>query len=71
MLAATLKGALTGDWYDTPDLVPYFPRKNEISVHQGCLVWGLRVIVPSDLRGKILHELHKGHQRVAKMKALA
>ena len=71
VLAGVLNSALTGDRYDTPNLVPYFFRKNKISVHQGCLVWGLRVIVPSELRGKILHELYEGHQGLVKMKALA
>ena len=71
VLAGVLNSAQTGDRYDTPNLVPYFLRKNKISVHQGCLVWGLRVIVPSELRGKILHELYEGHQGLVKMKALA
>ena len=52
VLAGVLNSALTGDRYDAPDLVPYFSRRNEISVNQGCLVWGLRVIVPSDFREK-------------------
>jgi len=71
VLASVLNSTLTGDWYDTPDLLPYYSRRNEISVHQGCLVWGLRVVVPKVLKERILKELHEGHQGVVKMKALA
>ena len=34
-------------------------------------MWGIRVIVPSELRQKVLTELHGGHQGTVKMKALA
>jgi len=47
------------------------PEGIKVSVHQGCLVWGLRVVVPKDLRERILKELHEGHQGVVKMNALA
>jgi len=40
-------------------------------VHQDCLFWGIRVIVPSSLRDKVLNELHEGHVGVVKMKSLA
>ncbi|KAF7643784.1 hypothetical protein LDENG_00233410 [Lucifuga dentata] len=34
-------------------------------------MWGLRVVIPSKLRAKVLEELHTGHLGVVKMKALA
>jgi len=71
VLASILNSALTGDWYDTLDLLPYYSRRNEISVHQVCLVWGLRVVVTKVLSERILKELHEGHRGVVKMKALA
>ncbi|XP_041376684.1 uncharacterized protein K02A2.6-like [Gigantopelta aegis] len=53
------------------DFDPFFHRRNELTVHQGCLLWGMRVIIPHSSRKKILEELHEGHIGVVKMKALA
>ena len=39
------------------DLTPYQRRKDELSVHNGCLLWGTRVVVPPPGRDKITHEL--------------
>lgn len=52
-------------------LKPYFTKRNELSIEEGCLYRGIRVIVPTKLRNKILQELHKGHQGMVRMKALA
>ena len=54
-----------------PNLKPYFHRKHELSVEQGCLMWGMRTIVPPTLRQPILDELHRAHPGVARMKATA
>ena len=64
----TMKG-----WPHTHDsvLAPFHTRRNELSVHEGCLMWGLRVVIPSKLRKKVLDELHSGHLGVVKMKTLA
>ena len=56
---------------DDKDFYPFFSRKDELTVHNGCLLWGMRVIVPSKLREQILTDLHVGHIGVVKMKALA
>lgn len=52
-------------------LTPYYSRRNELTVHQGCIMWGSRVIVPAKLRSRVLEVLHEGHIGVVKMKALA
>lgn len=52
-------------------LKPYLMRKEELSLMQDCLMWGQRVIVPSNLRQRVLEDLHTGHPGVVKMKALA
>ena len=31
---------------DDPNLHAYFNRKNELTVSQGCIMWGCRVIIP-------------------------
>ena len=50
---------------------PYFDRCYELTVEQGCLVWGMRVVIPAKLQDRVLDELHGGHIGIVKMKALA
>ncbi len=52
-------------------LAPYFRRRNELSVDQGCLLWGRRVVVPAKFRERLLAELHDGHPGIVRMKACA
>ena len=54
-----------------PELLPYFRKREELTVHDGCLLWGMRVLVPDKLRRKVLEELHEGHVGVVKMKGLS
>ena len=37
---------------------PYFERRHELTVEQGCVMWGVRVVIPMKLQ---LDELHGGH----------
>jgi len=50
---------------------PFFTRKNELSVEQGCLLWGNRVVIPTSLRSNILLDLHSEHLGIVRMKSLA
>ncbi|KAJ8375474.1 hypothetical protein SKAU_G00060540 [Synaphobranchus kaupii] len=52
-------------------LAPYFQRRDELTIDSGCLMWGMRIIIPTKLRARVLEELHFGHLGVVKMKALA
>lgn len=65
--------AVQNGWANNDDktLGAFYNRRTEISLHQNCLVWGIRVIVPSSLRRNVLDELHEGHVGVVKMKSLA
>lgn len=49
----------------------YDKRREELSLQDGCLLWGSRVIIPPPGRDKILQELHEGHPGMVRMKALA
>lgn len=53
------------------DLQPYYNRRNEISIEEGCLLWGLRTIIPEKFRDTLLRELHESHPGIIRMKALA
>ena len=52
-------------------LEPFFSKRHELSIFHGCIMWGIRVVVPHKLRNQILHELHEGHIGIVKMKGLA
>lgn len=52
-------------------LQPYWNVWNELSVDDGCLLWGRRVIIPAVLEDRMLTEFHEGHPGMTRMKALA
>ena len=52
-------------------LKPYYQRKDQLATDHGCLLWGLRVIIPPRLQAQMLNELHISHPGIVKMKALA
>ena len=49
---------------------PYYEQRNALTVHQGCILWGMRVVIPNKLQDRVLEELHDGHLVVIKIKAL-
>jgi hypothetical protein len=53
------------------ELQPFYTRQDEISIVQGVLMWGVRVIVPAVLRRRLLDELHSCHTGKVRMKSLA
>ena len=55
------------------ELTPYSSRRNELTVEEGCVLWGYRVVIPAKLklREKLLQELHLDHPGVTRMKAVA
>ena len=53
------------------ELKPYWNWRSELSVYDGCLLWGSRVVVPPPGRNQALCELHGGHPGCSRMKSLA
>ena len=53
------------------ELKPYFTRRHELTADQGCVLWGMRVMIPSLLRNRLLQELHEEHPGIVAMKAIA
>ena len=53
------------------ELKPYQSRQQEIGVQSGCLMWGIRVIVPKSLQQRLLESLHENHPGITRMKAIA
>lgn len=70
VMQATMSGWPAKREIDT-ELLPYFNKRDELTVHDGCLLWGGRVIVPPKLQQRVLEELHEGHVGIVKMKGLA
>jgi len=52
-------------------LQPFFNRRTELSISGGCLLWGLRIIIPSALHSTILDKLHECHSGIVRMKSIA
>ena len=53
------------------DITPYLRRKDELSVLDGCVLWGSRVVIPPPGRDTVIEELHETHPGVVKIKSLA
>ncbi|KRY04059.1 hypothetical protein T01_922, partial [Trichinella spiralis] len=49
------------------ELRSYFIKRTELSVSYGCLLWGIRTVIPMKLRSRVLmklHETHPGRERM-------
>lgn len=53
------------------ELQPYKAKEMELTVECGCLMWGIRVIVPKSLQAKVLQSLHQNHPGTTRMKSTA
>ena len=53
------------------ELRPYHRRRDELTVEDGCLLCGMKVVVPTSCREEVLDELHTSHPGIVKMKSLA
>ena len=60
-------------WIDMTDeqLQPYQRRKDELSIHTGCVLLGSRMVVPPAGHKGVMEELHQGHPGINRMKGLA
>ncbi|XP_031339506.1 uncharacterized protein K02A2.6-like [Photinus pyralis] len=52
-------------------LTPYFRKRLELTLEQGCVMWGYRIIIPTKFRQQLLDELHSSHLGIVKMKSIA
>ena len=63
VLSKVLQYTLSGWPKEVDDVIlkPYFYRRTQLGIEEGCLMWGMRVIVPTSLRKRVLEELHNTH----------
>ena len=74
VLSKILDYVTTGAWHTNcvySNLSAYFNKQDEISIEQGCVLWGTRVIIPSRGRERVLELLHESHPGIVKMKSIA
>ena len=53
------------------EMKPFWSRKNELVLLNGCILWGCQVEIPKAGRTQLLNELHNGHPGISRMKTLA
>ena len=73
-LLAKVYNYIMTDWAEKisdDTLHPFFTRRHELSAEQGCILWGLRVVVPPNWRRPIMDDLHEGHIGMTRMKGVA
>jgi len=59
----------TGDWSNC-SCKKYLPVGQELRNHSNLLLWGTRMIIPKQLRTRLLELAHKGHQGIVKTKSM-
>eukprot|EP00731_Ephydatia_muelleri_P000822 Em0001g822a len=74
ILSRVINMALTG-WqaHFSNDVTfrPYKQRECELSVQDGCVLWGHRVVIPPAGREAVMRTLHDAHPGITRMKGLA
>ncbi|XGW28165.1 hypothetical protein V3C99_008177 [Haemonchus contortus] len=49
----------------------YFALRHSLSLHDDCLFFGPRIVIPSKFQNRVLALLHEGHPGMSRMKSLA
>ena len=63
---------LVGRWKKlSPAFGPFKNHEVGLSIDQGCLIWGNRVIIPKTIQQNVLESLHEAHPGMSRMKYLA
>ena len=72
-LLSKIRNLVLNGWRDGEELEmhPFNKKRNELSVQDGCVLWGSRVVIPAIGRDKVLDQLHDCHPGVSRMKGLA
>ena len=67
-LSKLLAQIQNGKWSRDTDLEPYSRVKDELSIFEGVILRGNRIVVPQSLRKQILSLAHEMHQGIVKTK---
>ena len=52
-------------------LKPLWNRQHELTIESECVMWGMRVVIPTSCQAAVLSELHTAHPGIVNMKSLA
>ena len=53
------------------ELTPFLCRQEQLTIEAGCVLCGIKVVVPAKLRKAVLEEIHAGHPGIVRMKSVA
>ena len=67
-LSKLLEQIHNGKWSRDTDLEPYSRIKEDLSIFEGVILTGNRIVVPQSLRKQILSLAHETHQGIVKTK---
>ena len=51
---------------DNERLSPLASKSTELKTEQDCILWGMRVVIPNELREAVIAELHMAHHGVVR-----
>lgn len=68
-MMSRVRGYIQSGWPQVlePEFQPYHQRRTELSVRDGCVLWGARVVIPTQGREILLNLLHQAYTGVSKM----
>jgi transposase InsO family protein len=73
-ILSRVRSFLLNGWPDSckdTEILPYFHKRNELTVEGNCVLWARRVVIPDSLRSRVLDELHQSHPGIERMRQLA
>ena len=72
-ILSKVKNFVLNGWNHVTEDIPnsYWKCRNELSLFDGCILRGNRVIIPPEGRIRVMDLLHEGHPVTTRMKALA
>ena len=74
-LLHTLKGYCQKGWPDKYSIqrafCPHLQYSGELTVNEGLLLYGCRIVIPASLRADMLNKLHEGHLGLTKCRERA
>ncbi|KAA3673841.1 uncharacterized protein DEA37_0012248 [Paragonimus westermani] len=53
------------------DIMPFYRRRDALTILDGCVMLRDRVVIPAPLRSALLRQLHVGHPGMTRMKAIS
>ena len=72
-LLSRVRSLVLEGWVDGKEekMTLFNQRRNELSVQDGCILWGTRVVIPEQGRSQVLQQLHDGHPGMSRMKSIS